>query len=160
MLLPTLISSGFQQIGDFYPGSMIHTLFVTTNGTNARPNVLVAAAILTESTATSFLFYILPRLLDELVIRVQASLLPEDEQPIVPMDRAFGLKPKRWQDQGITLMDAWKTMSWATLWRMTKMHIKTLALYWSILMPTGLFIGVAKVLVTGVQQHHSQRLDL
>jgi hypothetical protein len=160
MLLPTLISSGVQQIGNFYPGSMIHTLFVTINGTNARPNVLVAAAILAESTVTSFLFYILPRLLGELVTRVQASLLPEDEQSIVPMDRTFGLKPKRGQDQGITLMDAWKTMSWGTLWRIVKIHIKTLALYWSILMPTVLFIGVGKVLVTGVQQHYSQRLDL
>jgi hypothetical protein len=160
MLLPTLISSGAQQIGKFYPDSMIHTLFVTINGTNARPNVLVAAAILAESTVTSVLFYILPRLLGELVTRVQASLLPEDEQPIVPMDRTFGLKPKRGQDQGITVMDAWKTMSWGTLWRIVKMHIKTLALYWSILMPTVLFIGVGKVLVTGVQQHHSQRLDL
>jgi hypothetical protein len=160
MLLPTLISSGAQQIGNFYPDSMIYTLFVTINGTNARPNALVAAAILAESTATTLLFYILPRLLGELVTRVQASLLPEDELPIVPMDRAFGLKPKRGQDRGITLMDAWKTMSWGTLWRIVKMNIKTLALCWSILMPAGLFIGVGKALVTGVQQHHSQRLDL
>jgi hypothetical protein len=160
MLRPTLISSGVQQIGQFYPDSMIHALFVTINGTDARPNVLVAAAILAESTATSFLFYILPLLLGELVLRMQASLLPEDEQPIVPMDRTFGLKPQRGQDQGITLMDAWKTMSWGTLWRIVKMQIKTLALYQSILIPMGLFIEVGKFLVTGVQQHHSQRLDL
>jgi hypothetical protein len=160
MLLPTLIWSVAQQIGTFYPDSMIHTLFVTVNGANARPNVLVAAAILAESTATSFLFYILPRLLSELVTRVQASLLPEDVQPIVPMDRAFGLKPKQGQHQGITMIEAWKTMSWDTLWRIVKMQIKTLVLYWSILTPAAIFIGIGQVVVTEVQQHHSQRLEL
>ena len=160
MLLPTLIFTGVQQIGNFYPDSIIHGLFVTINGTDARPNVLVAAAILAESTTTSVLFYVLPRLLGELVTRVQASLLPDDEQSIVPMDRTFGLNPKQGQGQGITLMDAWKTMSWGTLWRVAKMHVKTVALYWSILMPAGLFVGVGQVLITSAQQHHSQRLDL
>jgi hypothetical protein len=160
MLRPTLISSGVEEIGHFYPDSVIHTLFVTIKGANARPNVLVAAAILAESTATSFVFHMLPLLFTDLVLRVEASLLPEDEQPIVPMDRTFGLKPQRGQDQGITLMDAWKTMSWGTLWRVVKMRIKTFVLYQSILIPIGLCIEVGKVLVSGVQQHHSQRLDL
>ena len=160
MLLPTLICFGVQHIGKFYPDSVIHTVFTTMNGTDARPNMLVAAAILAESTATAIIFYILPPLLSELVTRVQASLLPEDEQSIVPMDRTFGLTPKQGQYQGITLMDAWRTMSWGTLWRIVKMHIKTLALFFSILTPAAFAIGLGQLFVSGVQQHHSQRLDL
>jgi len=59
--------------------------------------------------------------------RVQASLLPDAEETIVPFDRSFGGKviPEIVGGTGIVSMtDAWKTFDWAAKIRLAKAYIK------------------------------------
>ncbi|CAG8152344.1 unnamed protein product, partial [Penicillium nalgiovense] len=56
-------------------------------------------------------------------IRVAASMLPEEDKPIIPFDRSFGgkLKPSiRGSNGCLTLSDAWVTFDWPSRIRFTK----------------------------------------
>ena len=68
---------------------------------------------------------------------MQASLLPEDDEPIVPFDRTFGGKvvPAIIGGSGmIGMRDAWKTFDWNATVRVVKVYVKT------ALMQTALFM--------------------
>ena len=74
--------------------------------------------------------------------RVQASLLPEEDEAIVPFDRTFGGKvvPEIVGGTGkLGLMDAWKTFDWAARIRLLKVYVKTFAMQVAL---TTLFAGV------------------
>ena len=60
--------------------------------------------------------------------RVQASLLPEEDEAIVPFDRTFGGKvvPEIVGGSGMLGMrDAWKTFDWNATIRLVKVYVKT-----------------------------------
>ncbi|KAL4983863.1 hypothetical protein BDW68DRAFT_168074 [Aspergillus falconensis] len=59
-------------------------------------------------------------------IRVAASMLPEEDDPIVPFDRVFGGKVRASGELG--LMDAWKTFDWDARKRYVIVILKTLAI--------------------------------
>lgn len=71
------------------------------------------------------------------VVRVQASLLPPDQDPIVPFDRSFGgrvsplLSVGGVSEQGekthATLRDIWETLSRAAIWRVARLVLKAMA---------------------------------
>ncbi|CAL5868647.1 uncharacterized protein PFLUO_LOCUS2874 [Penicillium psychrofluorescens] len=63
--------------------------------------------------------------------RVAASMLPEEDGPIVPFDRFFGgkVKPETTGGSGrLGLMDAWTTFKWAARFRYVKTILKSLAI--------------------------------
>lgn len=63
--------------------------------------------------------------------RVQASLLPEEEESIVPFDRSFGGKvvPKVVGGTGaVSMLDAWKTFDYAARIRLVKLYVKIFAI--------------------------------
>ena len=77
----------------------------------------VALAILVPANAT--------------LVRVQASLLPEDEEPIVPMDRTFhgAVVPESEGGDGkLSLYNAWKTFDKFGRLRLLKVYAKTEAM--------------------------------
>ncbi len=59
--------------------------------------------------------------------RVQASMLPEENESIVPFDRTFGgkVKPEILGGSGaVSMLDAWKTFGWAARIRLVKLYAK------------------------------------
>ena len=59
--------------------------------------------------------------------RVQASMLPEENESIVPFDRTFGgkVKPEILGGNGsVGMLDAWKTFGWAARIRLVKLCVK------------------------------------
>lgn len=66
--------------------------------------------------------------------RVQASLLPDSEETIVPFDRSFGGKfvPGIVGGDGISLIDAWKTFDFASRVRLVKAYAKVAAMQFAL----------------------------
>ncbi|KAL8758514.1 MAG: hypothetical protein Q9199_001426 [Rusavskia elegans] len=63
--------------------------------------------------------------------RVQASLLPEENDSIVPFDRTFGGKVQPQVAGGtgvVSMLDAWKTFDWAARFRLVKLYAKIFAI--------------------------------
>jgi len=63
--------------------------------------------------------------------RVQASLLPDSEETIVPFDRSFGGKvvPEIVGGSGVIgMLDAWKSFDWASRIRLIKAYVKVFAM--------------------------------
>ncbi|KAL8783818.1 MAG: hypothetical protein Q9213_004364 [Squamulea squamosa] len=63
--------------------------------------------------------------------RVQASLLPEENDTIVPFDRTFGgkVQPQVVGGTGVvSMLDAWKTFDWAARFRLVKLYAKVFAI--------------------------------
>ncbi|KAL7916068.1 hypothetical protein GGI35DRAFT_17712 [Trichoderma velutinum] len=84
------------------------------------------------------------------VVRIQASLLPEDEDPIIPFDRSFDGKVEPAVVGGLgyaTITDAWSTFSKAAWRRVVILYAKIVAIFafvsllsWVIIIPTCLAI--------------------
>jgi hypothetical protein len=75
--------------------------------------------------------------------RVQASLLSDDQESIVPFDRTFGGKvvPEILGGSGVVgLLDAWKTFDWNARVRLVKAYVKFIAMQMAL---TFLFLGIA-----------------
>jgi hypothetical protein len=65
------------------------------------------------------------------LVRVQASLLPDSEESIVPFDRSFGGKvvPEIVGGSGVIgMLDAWKSFDWASRIRLVKAYVKVFAM--------------------------------
>ncbi|OQE42875.1 hypothetical protein PENCOP_c003G01234 [Penicillium coprophilum] len=83
-------------------------------------------------------------------IRVAASMLPEEEETIVPFDRSFGGKvsPAITGGSGkIGLMDAWTTFDWAARVRFAKVIGKTFAMQMALGFFAALVFGAEIVLL-------------
>jgi hypothetical protein len=69
------------------------------------------------------------------LIRVQASLLPDDVESIVPFDRSFGGKviPEIVGGSGVIgMLDAWKTFDWNARVRLVKAYAKVFAMQFAL----------------------------
>ncbi|KAJ5379701.1 uncharacterized protein N7496_002129 [Penicillium cataractarum] len=74
-------------------------------------------------------------------VRVAASMLPEEDETIVPFDRSFGgkVQPQIVGGSGhIGLLDAWTTFDWAARVRFAKVLGKTIAIEFAL----GLLAGI------------------
>jgi hypothetical protein len=74
----------------------------------------------------SGLFVVLPATVT--LTRIEASLLPEEEETIVPFDRTFGGKvvPTILGGTGcIGFIEAWRTFNWEARRRLVKLYVKT-----------------------------------
>lgn len=59
--------------------------------------------------------------------RVEASMLPEEHEPIVPFDRTFGgrVQPEILGGSGsVSMLDAWKSFDWSARIRLVKLFAK------------------------------------
>ncbi|KAK9853988.1 hypothetical protein MYU51_004623 [Penicillium brevicompactum] len=76
-------------------------------------------------------------------IRVAASMLPTEDVPIVPFDPQFGGKvdPNVADRSSLRIVDAWNTLSWLTLFRISKLLFLTLCIE-NALGAVGAFVGV------------------
>ena len=73
--------------------------------------------------------------LEVALVRLQASLLSEDEEPIVPFDRSFGnngpngLRPGLLAEPrgSLSLKEAWRSLTWTEMRRLLRIFAKMLA---------------------------------
>lgn len=82
-------------------------------------------ALLLISVACT-LFLCMPAFVTQ--VRVEASILPEDQDTTVPFDRSFGGKvvPKALGGTGsVSFIDAWKSFNWEARGRLIKLYIKS-----------------------------------
>ena len=158
MLLPTILATCLEELDHIYPQSLIHTWILKptlaspnpTNQTASTITGLLALAFFLEATSVRILTYCLACLAGTLRTRVEASLLPDDVQTTVPMDRNFGLKEGRERRQrGITLWEAWQTMTWGAVWRVAKVYAKSRAIGVAYGIGQGVFWGVIGLCTPG-----------
>ncbi|KAJ5083049.1 hypothetical protein N7532_012092 [Penicillium argentinense] len=79
-------------------------------------------------------------------VRVAASMLPEEDETIVPFDRSFGgkVQPEIVGGSGkIGLMDAWTTFDWSARVRFVKIVIKTILIQVAVM-----FVGISLIMAT------------
>ncbi|RHZ68733.1 hypothetical protein CDV55_106991 [Aspergillus turcosus] len=85
--------------------------------------------------------------------RVAASMLPEEDDPIVPFDRLFGGKVKPGMVLG--LRDAWTTFEWPARIRYVKVILKALAIEVALALVAILLVMGELALVTPTSQSSS-----
>ncbi|KAK7218627.1 hypothetical protein V2G26_006630 [Clonostachys chloroleuca] len=84
-----------------------------------------------------------------ILVRVQASLLPVDEDAIVPFDRSFGGRVQTALVGGrgfATITDVWSTFSRAVMGRLIKLHVKVIAINVLVGFVLGAFVVFPSVL--------------
>ncbi|ODH45985.1 hypothetical protein GX48_07932 [Paracoccidioides brasiliensis] len=109
---------------------------------NPNSDVLVALGVLVLSWALAVLVEI-PATVT--MIRVAASLLPEEEETIVPFDRTFGgkVQPVLLGGSGgkIGLLDAWRTFTWPSRIRLLQVLAKTFAMLTAVALTCAVFLA-------------------
>lgn len=84
--------------------------------------------------------------------RVQASMLPEEEESIVPFDRTFGGKviPEILGGSGkVSMRDAWKTFDWNARITLFKIYAKVFAMLTALVMGFMLVFALEMRLILG-----------
>lgn len=152
MVLPALLVECLRELHNVYPQSLIHTWVLkpmlatdrskdgNSKGASKVMGIL-ALAFFFEATTAKVVTFLLSGLAGTLRIRVEASLLPDDIQTIVPMDRNFGLKSNRLRHRGITILEAWQTLTWSAAWRIFKIYAKSYLISIVLSFATALFWG-------------------
>lgn len=93
------------------------------------------------------------------LVRVQASMLPEEDESIVPFDRTFGGKvvPEILGGSGaIGFVDAWRTFDMAARFRIVKLFFKFIAVEIGLHMFFGLVLGLEALAM--IKPEHMRRL--
>ncbi|KAJ5651654.1 hypothetical protein N7507_009080, partial [Penicillium longicatenatum] len=116
---------------------------ITPGNNNTLADMCRWLAVTTVPAILAFLVTVPARVI---FVRVAASMLPEEQETIVPFDRSFGgkVQPAIVGGSGkIGLLDAWKTFDWASRVRFVKVILKTFAME--------VAVGALAVLVLGGQ---------
>ncbi|KAK2757531.1 hypothetical protein FQN54_004500 [Arachnomyces sp. PD_36] len=145
-----LVASLGSRVTFFVPWMLASSLALTGNDQLASdPPVLatlgvfgltLALVILIEVPATVTFF------------RVAASMLPEEDETIVPFDRTFGGKvtPAVLGGSGkIGLIDAWKSFNWASRIRFIMVNVKTAAMQVGVIFMMFVVLAAELVVMTG-----------
>ncbi|QKX64528.1 uncharacterized protein TRUGW13939_11703 [Talaromyces rugulosus] len=107
------------QLATFIPLLVASGTSLMADPTNIAPTVFVSGGL--GLTALYLVLYVLVQMPAEVTfIRVAASMLPEDDEAIVPFDRSFGGKvtPEIVGGQGkIGIVDAWRSFNWGSRMR-------------------------------------------
>jgi hypothetical protein len=84
---------------------------------------------------TCTLFLCLPAMAT--LVRIEASILPEDEDTIVPFDRTFGGKVISQMHGGsgkVGFLDAWRSFNWEARRRLIKLLVKTFFILFGLML--------------------------
>ncbi|KAJ5206448.1 hypothetical protein N7491_002935 [Penicillium cf. griseofulvum] len=109
------------------------------------PSMVAMCRFVGASAIPAILAFLIAMPARVIFIRVAASMLPEEDETIVPFDRSFGGKvhPAITGGSGkIGLMDAWTTFDWAARVRFAKVIGKTFAMQVALAIFSTLVIGV------------------
>lgn len=121
-----------------------HENFQTYNGADFARLFARIATVFVFLIVCS-LFLCLPAIVT--LVRIEASILPEDEDTIVPFDRTFGGKvvSKMLGGTGkIGFLDAWRSFKWEARRRLIKLFLK------STLILTGMMFIIVHILIAEI----------
>ena len=120
--------------------------WLDVTGDQEVPPIVAIYRFMGVSVIPALLAFLISMPARVIFVRVAASMLPEEDETIVPFDRSFGgkVRPAITGGSGkIGLMDAWTTFDWAARIRFAKVIGKTLAME--------VALGVFATLVLGGQ---------
>jgi hypothetical protein len=103
-------------------------------------SLIVRVILMFVFAVSCTLFLCLPAMVT--LVRIEASILPEDEDTIVPFDRTFGGRVVSQLMGGtgkVGFLDAWRSFTWEARRRLIKLFVKTFFLM------TGLVIFIVHV---------------
>jgi hypothetical protein len=150
------LPAAFASIAEYIAAYITLGVFFLVNLDHANKISAVSAIFRTLSVFAAFfacvLFIILPAHVT--LVRIEASLLPEDQDTIVPFDRTFAGKvtSKLLGGTGaIGFVDAWKSFNWEARRRVLKVCLKAILIesivvigfVHLIILEVWLFLGVA-----------------
>lgn len=108
-------------------------------------SLIVRSILLVVFAISCTLFLCLPSIVT--LVRIEASILPEDQDTIVPFDRTFGGKVVSQLMGGsgkVGFLDAWRSFNWEARRRLIKLFVK------SFFIMTGMMFVIAHVLLAEV----------
>ena len=159
LLLPTAAWATAEQIAMYFPQSLFnsvgldrfaydpHHLWSSSPETQRR--VMIHSWLVIFVALALVILVVLPAQVT--LVRVQASVLPEEDEPIVPFDRTFGGKvvPESEGGKGVLgMLDAWKTFEWSSRLRLVGLYMKIIAIQmFTTLVFVLLMIGELRMIV-------------
>ena len=157
ILIPTAVFAVAEQATIYVPGAL---LLLATQAFNEEVNENVGRAqniALLEMFLIGligigiFVLVVIPA--DVTLKRVQASMLPEENESIVPFDRTFAgkVKPEILGGSGaVSMLDAWKSFDRSARIRLMKLYLKVfLVSIFTTIMFAMVFIGEVRFIVGG-----------
>lgn len=151
---PTAIAAITTRIALFLPVLCGRILGIDiVNGFYQAPELpIVAGKVLVCALLglLSFVVLVIPAMVS--LVRVQASMLPEEDESIVPFDRTFGgrVVPEVLGGSGcIKFLDAWKTFDMAARGRIVKMYAKFILIEIGLHMFLVLALGIQALVLIG-----------
>ncbi|KAE8313839.1 hypothetical protein BDV41DRAFT_535268 [Aspergillus transmontanensis] len=123
----------------------------TVDGIVANPKKKELLSFLAMGILPAMVFLLLSIPARGVFTRVAASMLPEEDDPIVPFDRRFGGKAKPamvGDNSQLSLLDAWTSFDWAARIRYVKIIVKALAIEVALGVVGGLLVMGELELVT------------
>jgi hypothetical protein len=148
-ILPAALVASVGSRVTFFAPMVLSSSFSLTGEYNSGQSVFAGLAVIGLGLALAVLIEV-PAVVT--FIRVAASMLPEEDEAIVPFDRTFGGKvtPAVVGGSGkIGLIDAWKSFNWASRFRFIMVAVKTMAMQVGlVIFFAAVFVG-EMVLITG-----------
>lgn len=140
IILPTAVWAIAEQAAIYIPVTLFFAFDLEGYASNAgnfnnlspmqqKSIMLASLAVLMSGLVTAALV-VLPA--NVTLKRVQASLLSEENDTIVPFDRTFGgkVQPEVVGGTGVvSMLDAWKTFDWAARFRLVGLYAKIFAIH-------------------------------
>lgn len=136
IILPTAVWALAQQVSIYIPGA----LFAIVLDTFQRPGIYGGNPQTIQKIALAQIFCVFLIFVGTVILivipadvtlkRVQASMLPEEDEAIVPFDRTFAgkVQPKILGGTGaVSMLDAWRTFDKEARIRLIKLYVKVFA---------------------------------
>ena len=139
VLLPTAAWATAEQVAIYFPQTLYYRLhlhnvtvdppsFWGFDQARQRTVILQSWLVVFVGVALTFLV-VIP--VQATLVRVQASTLSEDDEPIVPFDRTFGGKvvPESEGGRGVVgMLDAWRSFEWNSRLRLVRLYVKIIGI--------------------------------
>ncbi|MCJ1460407.1 hypothetical protein MMC28_010789 [Mycoblastus sanguinarius] len=149
IIIPAAVFAIAQQVAIYVPRALFLAVGETlqnpsdygSNPETVQKVALVQMLLVGLIAISSIILIVIPA--DVTLKRVQASMLPEDDESIVPFDRTFAgqVKPEILGGSGaVSMLDAWKTFDRSARIRLMKIYAKVFALQVAI---TIMFLMIA-----------------
>lgn len=157
---PTFLNAAVQQSGIIIPVLMLKTLHLDKyimdadlfRGLAPAARTIIVAQFLTVGLLT-LLYAVLIMFPAHITFRrIQASLLPDDDETIIHFDRNFGGRviPQLAGGNGrVTIRDAWATFEWSALFNVVKIFVRMLALFVAVSVLFFVILAIELRLVVG-----------
>lgn len=136
--IPTAILAIAEQISLIIPSQLLQDDGIMSlthpawmDDETLKVNEVVLAKLTGALLATLLIFVFVSVPATVILRRVQASMLPDEDEAIVPFDRTFGGKVQSAAAGGsgaVSMRDAWKTFDWSARIRYFKLQGKVMAL--------------------------------